>query len=60
MLAVILFVIAIHAVGWAVTSVLVWILSILFNFGFSLSLSTGIYIILMMAKWVFSSGKGKD
>ena len=59
-IAIILFIIAMYVVGWAVTSLLVWLLSILFNFKFSFALSTGIYIVLMIAKWVFSSGKGKE
>lgn len=58
-IGVILGVIILYAAGWAVTSFLIWLLSLLFHFEFSFALSTGIFIILLIAKWVFSSGKGK-
>lgn len=52
-IAVVLFVILIYALGWAFTSFFVWLLSLLLHFEFTFKISTVVYIILVLANWVF-------
>lgn len=52
-IVVVLLVILIYALGWAFTSFFVWLLSLLLHFEFTFKISTVVYIILVLANWVF-------
>lgn len=52
-IAVVLFVILIYALGWAFTSFFVWLLSLLLHFEFTFKISTVVYLILVLLQWAF-------
>ena len=52
-IAVVLFVILIYALGWAFTSFFVWLLSLLLHFEFTFKISTVVFLILVLLQWAF-------
>lgn len=46
-------------ISWAITAAIVWAICALFKLTFSLAIATGIWLIMVLLKSVFSSGSGK-
>lgn len=51
--AIALIVFAIYFLQWAITVGVLWVIFKIFNFTYTLKLATGIWLILMLVKYVF-------
>ena len=48
----------IYALSWIVTCGVVWLVTLCFGWTFKWSIATGIWLLILLAKWIFGRGKG--
>lgn len=45
------------AISWAITTGVIWLIFLCFSLNFSIMIATGIWLVLLLLKGVFSGGK---
>ena len=46
------------AISWGVINFIVWLLSLCFGFTFTFWIGTGVWLVCMILRWIFSAAKG--
>lgn len=45
-------------ISWGVINLIVWILSLCFGFTFTFWIGTGVWLVCLILRWIFSAAKG--
>lgn len=47
----------IYALSWIVTCGIIWLVTLCFGWTFNWAIATGIWILILLARWIFNRGK---
>lgn len=47
----------IYALSWIVTCGIIWLVTLCFGWTFNWAIATGVWILILLARWIFNRGK---